>query len=36
LGVEIGSVYRRTGLLPPGLIEPAGVDAIETEFVDEP
>jgi hypothetical protein len=35
LGVEVRAVNRRAGLLPPGLIQPTGVDAVESEFVDE-
>jgi hypothetical protein len=36
VGFEILGVDRGAGLLPPGLVEPAGIDAIEPEFVDEP
>src|SRR3954464_70324 len=36
LGVEVGGVDRGAGLLPPGLVQPAGVDAVEAELVDEP
>src|SRR5262245_21021138 len=35
LGVEILAVDRRGGLLPPGLVEPAGIDAVEADLVDE-
>src|SRR4051812_32025322 len=33
--VLVGSVHRRSGLLPPRIIEPSGIDRIEPELVDE-
>src|SRR5262249_41169361 len=33
--IEIGSVHRCSGLLPPGVVQSAGIDRIETEFVDK-
>src|SRR5882762_6973388 len=34
-GVEIRAVHGSAGLLLPGIIEPAGINSIESEFVDE-
>ena len=34
-GIEIGGVHWCSGLLPPGVIQSAGIDGIETEFVDK-
>src|SRR5260221_13260407 len=36
VGVEVLGVDRRTGLLPPGLVQTAGIDAIKAQFFDEP
>src|SRR5207302_6896617 len=35
VGVEVLGVDRRTGLLPPGLVQTAGIDAIKAQFFDE-
>jgi hypothetical protein len=35
VGVEVLGVDRRTGLLPPGLVQPAGIDAVKAQLVDE-
>ena len=35
VGVEVLGVDRRTGLLPPGLVQTAGIDAIKAQFSDE-
>ena len=35
VGVEVLGVDRRTGLLPPGLVQTAGIDAIKVQFFDE-
>src|ERR1700730_1329524 len=35
VGVEVLGVDRRTGLLPPGLVQTAGIDAIKAQFVDK-
>jgi hypothetical protein len=35
VGVEVLSVDRRTGLLPPGLAQTASIDAIKAQFFDE-
>jgi hypothetical protein len=34
--VEVRRVHRRSGLLPPRLVEPAGVDRVEAEILHEP
>jgi hypothetical protein len=31
-----GPVDRRSGLLPPGLVQSSGIDAVEAKFVDQP
>src|SRR5262249_39720156 len=35
LRIEVGGVHRCSGLLPPGVVQSAGIDSIETEFVDK-
>src|SRR6266403_5979048 len=35
VGVEVLGVDRRTRLLPPGLVQTAGIDAIKAQFPDE-
>jgi hypothetical protein len=35
VGIEVLGVDRRTGLLPPGLVQTAGIDAIKAQFFDE-
>ncbi|MGZ2378936.1 hypothetical protein [Rhizobium brockwellii] len=34
--IEICSVHRRVGLLPPGFGQIAGVDGVEADLVDDP
>src|SRR5262249_57886858 len=36
LGVVVLGVDRGAGLLPPRLVQPAGVDAVEAQLVEEP
>jgi hypothetical protein len=31
--VKIGGINRGTGLLPPGIIQPTGIDSVESQFV---
>ena len=33
--IEIGGVHWCSGLLPPGVVQSAGIDSIETEFIDK-
>ena len=33
--IEIGGVHRCSGLLPPGVVQSAGIDSAETEFIDK-
>jgi len=35
VGVEVLGVDWRAGLLPPGLVETAGINAIKAQFIDE-
>src|SRR5260370_4844934 len=35
VGVEVLGVDRRTGLLPPGLVQTAGIPPIKVPFFDE-
>ena len=34
-GVKVRGIDRRAGLLPPRFVQPAGIDAIESKFIDE-
>ena len=35
LGVAVLGIDRCAGLLPPGLVQPSGIDAIKAQFIDE-
>jgi hypothetical protein len=35
LGVEVLGIDWCAGLLPPGLLQPSGIDAVEAQFIDE-
>ena len=35
INVEILGIGRRAGLLPPRLVKPPGINAVEAQFVDE-
>src|SRR6476646_2224523 len=35
LGVEVLGIDWCAGLLPPGLVQPSGIDAVKAQFIDE-